>query len=76
MHSVVLRAGESTYRAALSDADPDVVELSVEGPEATPVRYVPLQNIGNTTLIERAILEHARDEIFETSLLTVRELLG
>jgi glucose-6-phosphate dehydrogenase assembly protein OpcA len=73
--SVVLKANDSTYRAGLSD-DEGVVALSVEGPKAAPVRYVPLQNIDNTSLIERAILESARDDIFETSLRTVRELLG
>ena len=73
--SVVLRAGDTTYRAALSE-DESVVALSVEGAKNAPVRYVPLQNIDNTSLIERAILESARDDIFETSLRTVRELLG
>jgi glucose-6-phosphate dehydrogenase assembly protein OpcA len=76
VQSVVLHAGTSVYRAELSDADPHVVALSIEGTRSRPVRYVPLQNIGNTSLIERAILECSRDEIFETSLLTVRELLG
>jgi len=76
VQSVVLTAGASTYRAALSEADPHVVALSVEGERAKPVRYMPLQNIGNTSLIERAILVSSRDQIFETSLLTVRELLG
>jgi glucose-6-phosphate dehydrogenase assembly protein OpcA len=74
--SVVLRAGDSTYRAALSASDPGVVELSVDGPKARPLQYVPLQNIENTSLIERAIIESQRDQIFETSLLTVRDLLG
>jgi len=74
--SIVLRAGTSTYRAALSDADENVVALSVEGTRAKAVRYVPLQNIQNTSLIERAILENGRDQIFETSLRTVRDLLG
>ena len=76
VRSVVLRAAESTYRAELCDADEHVVSLSVTGARAKPVRLVPLQNIGNTSLIERAILENARDQIFEISLLTVRELLG
>lgn len=74
--SVVLRAGDSTYRAALSGDDANVVALSVEGPKRTPMRYMPLGNIANTALIERAILENTRDEIFETSLRTVRDLLG
>ena len=76
VHSVVLKAGSSRYRAALSADDSNVVELSVEGPKARPLQYVPLQNIENTSLIERAIIENARDMIFETSLLTVRDLLG
>ena len=74
--SVVLRAGEATYRAALSAEDDNVVALSVEGPNARPVTYSPLRDIDNTSLIERAIIENARDPIFETSLLTVRDLLG
>ena len=74
--SVVLRSDDSTYRAGLCEEDENVVVLSVDGAKAKPVSYVPLQDIANTTLIERAILENARDQIFETSLLTVRELLG
>ncbi len=73
--SVVLRAAESTYRAELSDNDESVVCLSVEGAKAKPMWHVPLQNITNTALIERAIIENVRDQIFETSLLTVREFL-
>lgn len=73
--SVVLRARGSSYRAALSDADANVVTLSVEGAKAKPVQYVPLQNIANTSLIERAILQSGHDQIFETSLSTVRGLL-
>ena len=73
---VCLRAGESAYCATLSDDDPNVVELSVTGPKAQPMRYAPLGNIENTSLIERAIVETTRDRIFDTSLLTVRELLG
>jgi urease gamma subunit len=71
-----VRANDSIYRAALSENDDKVVALSVEGAKTSRVRYVPLQNIENTSLIERAILEKSRDDIFEVSLLTVRELLG
>ena len=73
---VVLRSADSTYRAELSPDDEQVVCLFVEGARAKSPRYVPLQNIANTSLIERAILENARDPIFETSLMTVRDLLG
>jgi len=74
--SVVLRTADSTYRASLSTDDENTVCLSVEGARAKATRCAPLQNIANTSLIERAILENARDPIFETSLLTVRDLLG
>jgi glucose-6-phosphate dehydrogenase assembly protein OpcA len=76
VQSVIVRANGSTYRAALSENDDKVVALSVEGAKASRIRYVPLQNIENTSLIERAILEKSRNDIFEVSLLTVRELLG
>lgn len=76
VRSIVLRSADSTYRAELSDDDSNVVALFVEGAKAKPVSYVPLQNIENTSLIERAIIVQGRDQIFETSLLTVRELLG
>jgi|GEM_PF-415052 len=74
--SVVLRTADSAYRAELSPGNENVVVLSVDGARAKPQRCAPLQNIANTSLIERAILENARDPIFETSLMTVRDLLG
>jgi glucose-6-phosphate dehydrogenase assembly protein OpcA len=72
---VVLTSSGSTYIAELSDDDA-VVALRVEGQRAKAPWFAPLQNIDNTSLIERAILEDRRDHIFETSLLTVREILG
>ena len=75
MLSVELSAGDSTYSATLSEHDSNVVCLVVEGAKAKPMWHVPLQNITNTALIERAIIENVRDQIFETSLLTVRDLL-
>ena len=76
VRSVILRTADSIYRAELSDDDAGVVCLTVEGAKAKSIGCVPLQNIENTTLIERAILENARETIFETSLETVKELLG
>lgn len=75
VHSVTLKSEDSLYRARLCDDDENVVMLSVEGAKAKPAWLVPLQNIGNTSLIERAILAHARDQIFETSLETVYALI-
>ena len=76
VRSVVLRAPDSTYRAEISDDDAGVVCLSVEGAKAKKIGCATLRNIANTALIERAILENAREPIFETSLETVNELLG
>ena len=73
---VALTSPDSSYVAELSADDPGVVCLRVDGARAKPMWCVPLQNIENTSLIERAILQSSRDEIFETSLLTVREILG
>ncbi|MGH7727776.1 MAG: glucose-6-phosphate dehydrogenase assembly protein OpcA [Vulcanimicrobiaceae bacterium] len=73
---VTLRSDDSTYCACLADGDENVVRLQVEGARAKPRWFVPLQNIANTALIERAILESERDQIFETSLVTVHALLA
>ena len=56
--------------------DEGVVCLSVEGEKARAKPCVPLQSIDNASLIELAILRTGRDSIFETSLSTVRVLLG
>ncbi len=76
VQSVVLRAPTSTYRAELSADDSKVVCLSVDGSNEQRMGCVPLHDIENTSLIERAILTNARDRIFETSLDTVRALLA
>jgi glucose-6-phosphate dehydrogenase assembly protein OpcA len=72
---VVLTAGDSTYTAALSELDPNTVCLTVEGAKAKATRCAPLRNIDNVSLIERALLKSGNDQIFDTSLVTVRELL-
>jgi len=76
VRSVVLRTRDSTYRAELSRDDESVVCLTVAGAHEQRLGCVPLHDIENTTLIERAIIENVRDQIFETSLDTVRALIG
>jgi glucose-6-phosphate dehydrogenase assembly protein OpcA len=76
VRSVALAAGATTYRASLSDDDASVVCLEIVGERAKRLGCVPLQNIENTALIERAFLETGRDEIYETSLRTVCDILG
>ena len=74
--AVVLRAGEAVYRAEISDDDPDVACLTIEGRGERPMWCVPLRDVANTSLIERAILESGRDLVFDTTLETVRGLLA
>jgi hypothetical protein len=77
VQSVVVTVHDGTsYHAAVHDDDSNVVELWAEGPKANKPRVTPLQNIDNTSLIEKAILSAAHDQLFETSLHTVREVLG
>lgn len=76
VRSVCLRARDSTYCVELSDDDESVVCLSVSGAHEQRMGCVPLHDIDNMSLIERALLSNARDRIFETSLDTVRALLA
>jgi glucose-6-phosphate dehydrogenase assembly protein OpcA len=73
--AVRLTTDDSTYVAELSNDDNNAVCLYVEGAKAKPMFCMPLQNIDNALLIERAILTCNRDQIFETSLVTVRDLI-
>jgi glucose-6-phosphate dehydrogenase assembly protein OpcA len=72
---VTLSSFDSTYSAEVSD-DEAVVRLSVGGAKQKPPWYMPLQSIDNISLIERAMLSTGSDQIFETSLQTVAELLA
>ncbi|MFY9780270.1 MAG: glucose-6-phosphate dehydrogenase assembly protein OpcA [Candidatus Baltobacteraceae bacterium] len=72
---VRLASDDSTYVAELSGDDCNAVCLHVEGAKAKPMFCMPLQNVDNALLVERAILTGSRDQIFETSLLAVRGLL-
>jgi glucose-6-phosphate dehydrogenase assembly protein OpcA len=73
--AVRLTSDDSTYVAQLSGDDRNAVCLHVEGVKAKPMFCMPLQNIDNALLVERAILTPRHDEIFETSLATVRDLI-
>ncbi len=76
VQSVTLSTGDSQYAAELCADDPTIVCLCVTGAKAKPTWSVPLLNVDNLSLMERAILSSGKDHIFETSLLTVREVLA
>ncbi|GAC1403922.1 MAG: hypothetical protein NVSMB64_06390 [Candidatus Velthaea sp.] len=65
----------SHYTATVSTDDPDVLMLKSSGASKRPERVVALAAIDNATLLERAILEPATDEIFQTALRMVGMLL-
>jgi glucose-6-phosphate dehydrogenase assembly protein OpcA len=71
---VTLASADSTYSAELTD-DANVARLTVDGVKAKPSWCVPLQNIDNLSLIERSMLMAGHDQIFETSLQTVGDML-
>jgi glucose-6-phosphate dehydrogenase assembly protein OpcA len=74
VQSIALETGSSQYTAALT-ADTSTVELRVSGTRAHAPALAPLAAIDNVTLIEGAILAGTTDEIFETSLRMVGDIL-
>jgi glucose-6-phosphate dehydrogenase assembly protein OpcA len=71
--SVVLRGNGSTYAAALCGEN--VVQVSIEGARAQAPALVPLHAVGNTALVERAILASGSDKLFGEILETLRKLV-
>jgi len=74
LSSITLETPTSQYVAALT-SDATTVELRVTGGRAHPPSIAPLAAIDTASLIERAILAGTTDEIFETALRTVGEIL-
>lgn len=70
---ITLRSSDSTYAATLCNEN--VVRLSIEGANEKPERLVPLHGVGNTALVERAILARGPDKNFDATLAIVRRLL-
>jgi glucose-6-phosphate dehydrogenase assembly protein OpcA len=76
VRSVELTTTTSTYNATVSDDDPAVVVVKASGKNALPGRFVPLGAVDSPSLLERAILEPASDEVFETALRMVGTIAG
>ncbi len=74
VRSVEMTTTTSAYSASLSDDDEGVVVVNASGKAARPGRFVPLPAIDSPSLLERAILEPATDEVFETALRMVSAL--
>jgi glucose-6-phosphate dehydrogenase assembly protein OpcA len=68
VRSVELTTTTSTYNATVSDADEGLVVVKSTGQNATAGRFVPLQAVDSPSLLERAILQPAADEVYATAL--------
>ena len=75
VYSIAIETNDSQYTAALTD-DAQTVELKVTGARAHPSSLAPLSAIDNASLIESAILAGTTDEIFETSLRMVGNIVA
>ncbi|GAC1390094.1 MAG: glucose-6-phosphate dehydrogenase assembly protein OpcA [Vulcanimicrobiaceae bacterium] len=72
---IALSTPDSAFCAELTDS-PDTVCLTVTGSKSAPQRCSPLQHIDNMSLLEKAFLVPAHDEVFESSLCVLHELLA
>ncbi|MDP9017271.1 MAG: glucose-6-phosphate dehydrogenase assembly protein OpcA [Candidatus Eremiobacteraeota bacterium] len=72
---IALSTQESVFCAELTDS-PDTVCMSVSGAKSSPQRCSPLQHIDNMSLLEKAFLIPAHDEVFESSLRVLHDLLA
>lgn len=75
VNSITLETPTSQYIAALT-SDATTVELRVTGERAHLPSLAPLSAIDTASLIESAILAGTTDEIFETALRTVGDILA
>ncbi len=76
VQSICLDSDTSWYHGEVSEEDPNVVRVWIEGDHAREPRLFPLQAIDNASLLERAVLEPGLDELFETALRSAATLLG
>ncbi|MBV8750911.1 MAG: glucose-6-phosphate dehydrogenase assembly protein OpcA [Candidatus Eremiobacteraeota bacterium] len=76
VQSVCLDSETSWYHGEVTDEEPNVVRVWVEGEHARDPRLFTLQAIDNASLLERAVLESGTDELFETALRSAGTLLG
>lgn len=75
VYAITIETDGSAYTAALTE-DAQTVELRVTGARSHPSSLAPLAAIDNASLIESAILAGTTDEIFETSLRMVGNIVA
>ena len=74
--SICIDSDGSYYHGDVTGDDGEVVRVWIEGEHARPERFFPLRAIDNASLLERAVLEPATDDVFETALRDVAKLVG
>ena len=76
VRSVALHTATTVYQGETLAADDLVVRVWAEGQHAHDERLFALKLVDGASLVERAILENAADEIFETALRMVGTLVS
>lgn len=76
VRSVALETSTTAYQGERLASDDLVVRVWAEGTYASEERLFALQWVDGASLVERAILETAADEIFETALRMVGTLVS
>ncbi len=75
LQRVKLTTDDTTYVAEVLDADPDAVCLEASGAHPQTRRGVSLHSLDIASLVERALLQRDRDELFAQTLAMTKELI-
>jgi glucose-6-phosphate dehydrogenase assembly protein OpcA len=72
---IELRTGAARYAAAVLPDDDATICLQVEGAGRSVKRCAPLHSVDLASLVERAILQRTRDDVFIESMAMARHIL-
>jgi glucose-6-phosphate dehydrogenase assembly protein OpcA len=72
---VVLASEKATFSASVHPEDQGAICLDVTGSTACPSRCTPLHTVDLASLVERAILTRARDQVFAESLTMAKYII-
>ncbi len=75
IQSACLKSKHNVFTAAIDRTGDDIVCLTVEGRNARPRRCRPLHDVDMLSLVERAIFEPPKREIYSQTLVMVERLL-
>ena len=72
---VALLSDDVTFSASVHDTDDSAVTLNISGAKSRGERAAPLHTLDIASLVERAILVSARDEVFIETLATAKAMI-